>query len=307
MGIACKKLINGDLISVISPSSPTEKSLIKSSLNKLKDLSFNFKTYKNLYKNIGYLAGTDEDRAYDFNLAIKDNFTKSIMCLRGGYGSLRIMDLIDWSSFKCNPKIFMGFSDLTPVLNYIFKKFNIITFHSPMLTSDLNNQYSKESLISTITVPKKTYYIKNPKNINLRSFSKNNSFAIGNIVGGNLSLICSTISTKYEIPFENNILFIEEINESPYKIDRMLTHLYLTGKIQKCSGIILGQFTNCIDDVKTQVEDVLIEKLKLFNKPAIYGLCAGHGDPRLTIPIGAKSKINTECSTIEILENVVED
>ena len=303
MGIACKKLNPGDIISVISPASPTDENIINSSLDKLKTMNFSFKVYKNLYKNIGYLAGTDEERAFDLNSSIEDSSTKAVMCMRGGYGSLRIMDLINWNLFKNNPKIFMGFSDITPILNYIFKEFELITFHSPMLTSDLSNNYSKESLLSTITISKSNYTIQNPENIELKSFLKNRE-AIGNIVGGNLSLICSTLSTKYEIPFENNILFIEEINESPYKIDR-LTHLYLSGKIQKCSGIILGQFTNCIDDSKVSVEDVIIEKLKLINKPSIYNLCSGHGEPRLTIPIGAKAKINTDTSTIEILENVV--
>lgn len=304
MGIACKKLIFGDEISVISPSSPTNSQIINSSLLKLKNLNFNFKIYKNLYENIGYLAGEDEKRAEDFNSALKDKNTKAIMCMRGGYGSLRIMDLINWDLFFENPKIFMGFSDITPILNYIFKKFNTITFHSPMLTSDLDNPISRKSLISSITIPKSSYKIQNPQNIKLKSFLENRE-VFGNIVGGNLSLICSTISTKYEIPFENNILFIEEINEAPYKIDRMLTHLYLSGKIQKCSGIILGQFTDCIDDSNVKVEDVLMEKLKLFNKPSIYNLCAGHGEPRLTIPIGAKAKINTENSSIEILENII--
>lgn len=305
MSISCKKLVFGDTISIISPSSPTSKENIKNALNKLNYLNFNYKIYDNLYNNIGYLAGSDQERYNDFNLALKDENTKAIMCMRGGYGSLRIINSIEWKFFKKNPKIFIGFSDLTPILNYIFKKFKIISFHSPMLTSNLNNFYSKESLINSITMPKNNYYIENPKNINLKSFKLSKTTAKGHIVGGNLSLICSTMSTKYEIPFKNNILFIEEINESPYKIDRMLTHLYLSGKVNQCSGIILGQFTNCVDENKIKVEDVLIEKLNLFKKPCIYNLCAGHGEPRLTIPIGAMAEIDTNNLTIRILEKVV--
>lgn len=305
MSIACNKLIFGDTISIISPSSPTSKENINNALMKLKELKFNYKIYNNLFNNSGYLAGSDEERCDDFNRALEDKNSKAIMCMRGGYGSLRIIDSIQWSSLKKNPKIFMGFSDLTPILNYIFKKFKIITFHSPMLTSNLNNFYSRESLINSITNSKHNYYIKNPKNINLKSFTNNKIKAKGNIIGGNLSLICSTISTKYEIPFKNNILFIEEVNESPYKIDRMLTHLYLSGKINLCSGIILGQFTDCKDNNNVKIEDILLEKLKLFKKPCIYNLCAGHGEPRLTIPIGAMAEINTNDHTIQILERVV--
>lgn len=305
MSIACKKLIFGDEISIISPSSPTSKKNIDEGLKKLKNLGFNYKIYDNLYKNSGYLAGCDKERSYDFNCALKDKNTKAIMCMRGGYGSLRIMDLINWNFLKENPKIFMGFSDLTPILNYIFKEFKIISFHCPMLTSNLNNLYSRNSLINSITTVRDNYFIENPKNINLKSFANGKTKVRGNIVGGNLSLICSTLSTKYEIPFKNNILFIEEINESPYKIDRMLMHLYLSGKIFQCSGIILGQFTNCIDDDFSNIEDILLEKLKLFKKPSIYNLCAGHGEPRLTIPIGAMAEINTKDLTIEILEKVV--
>lgn len=305
MSIACNKLIFGDTISIISPSSPTSEENINNALTKLKGLKFNYKIYNNLFNNSGYLAGSDKERCDDFNHALKDKSSKAIMCMRGGYGSLRIINSIQWSFFKKNPKIFMGFSDLTPILNYIFKKFKIISFHSPMLTSDLNNFYSKESLINSITNPRDNYYIENPKNINLKSFTNNKIKARGNIIGGNLSLICSTISTKYEIPFKNNILFLEEVNESPYKIDRMLTHLHLSGKINLCSGIILGQFTNCKDNNNVKIEDVLLEKLKLFKKPCIYNLCAGHGEPRLTIPIGAMAEINTNDSTIKILEKVV--
>lgn len=305
MSVACRKLMFGDKVSVISPSSPSSKEVIDQAINTLKSLKFDPEIYDHLYDDIGYLAGLDIHRADDFNKALKDKETRGIMCIRGGYGTLRMMDLIDWSLYKKNPKIFMGFSDITPILNYIFKKFNVITFHAPMLTSDLINEYSRESLINSITIPRNNYLIKNPEGIELKSFSVGKNIATGNLVGGNLSLICSTISTKYEIPFKNNILFIEEINESPYKIDRMLSHLYLSGKIQKCSGIILGQFTNCRDDNGVEIEEVLLEKLRMFRKPCIYNLCAGHGEPRLTIPIGAKTKIDTNNSTIEIMKRIV--
>lgn len=305
MSIPCKKLNLGDKFSVISPSSQTSKDIIDISLKKLKNLGFNYKIYKNLYNNFKYLAGTDEERAYDFNSALEDKETNAIICMRGGYGTLRILDSIKWKLFYKNPKIFMGFSDITPILNYIFKKFNTITFHSPMLTSNLDEPHSKKSFLNSIMISRENYYIENPKHIKLKSFSNKQEIAEGHIVGGNLSLICSLIGSKYEIPFKNNILFIEEINESPYKIDRMLMHLYLSGKIDQCSGIILGQFTNCKDDNNVYIDDVLIEKLNLFNKPSIYNLCAGHGEPRITIPIGAKAKINTKLSTIEITEKIV--
>lgn len=305
MSIACRKLVFGDKVSVIAPSSPSSKEDTNKALETLKALKFDYKIYDHLYDDLGYLAGVDAHRAEDFNSALRDKETKAIMCLRGGYGTMRMMDLVDWGAFRKNPKIFMGFSDITPILNYIFKKFNVITFHSPMLTSDLTNECSRESLINSITLPRSNYFIENPDEFEMLSFSVGKDIAVGNIVGGNLSLICSTISTKYEIPFKNNLLFIEEINESPYKIDRMLTHLYLSGKIQKCSGIILGQFTNCSDDNGVHINDVLMEKLKLFRKPCIYGVCAGHGEPRLTIPIGARGKIDTKNRTIEILKNIV--
>ncbi len=305
MSIACKKLNFGDCISIISPSSPTPRETINESLKKISDLNFNYKIYNHLFDEKNYLAGEDSNRARDFNDALVDKTSKAIWCLRGGYGSLRILDLINFNLMKKNPKIFMGFSDLTPVLNYIFKKYKIITFHSPMLTSDLNNTYSKNSLINSITIPKNNYYIENPKDTLLKSFSSHKKKASGHIVGGNLSLICSTISTKYEIEFKNNILFIEEINESPYKIDRMLTHLFLSGKIQKCNGIILGQFTNCFEKDSYEIENLLIEKLYQFKKPCIYNLCSGHGEPKLTIPIGAKAQIDCTDNSIKILENVV--
>lgn len=172
-----------------------------------------------------------------------------------------------------------------------------------MATSDLSNPYTKESLLNSIMIPKENFYIDNPTH--LKSFTTDKKVCKGHIVGGNLSLICSLIGSEYEIPFENNILFIEEVNESPYKIDRMLMHLFLSGKIDKCSAIILGQFTNCTDDNNIPIIDVLMEKIKLFNKPCIYGLCSGHGEPRITIPIGAEAEINTDLSTIKITQKIV--
>lgn len=305
MSIACEKLNFGDCISIISPSSPTPKKIIDESLKKICSLNFNYKIYSHLFDEKNYLAGEDKDRAKDFNDALCDKTSKGILFMRGGYGSMRILDLINFNLIKKNPKILMGFSDITPILNYVFKKFKIITFHSPMATSDLENIYSRNSLINSITIPKNNYYIENPEGTILKSFSYHKKKASGHIVGGNLSLICSTISTKYEIEFKNNLLFIEEVNEPPYKIDRMLTHLYLSGKIQKCNGIIFGQFTNCYEKDQSEIENLLLEKLSQFKKPCIYNLCSGHGEPRLTIPIGAKAQIDCNDSSIKILENVV--
>ncbi len=303
MSKASTRLSKNSTLSVISPASPTDRQTALSSLNKLKDLGFNYKIYDHLFDSYGYLAGDDDSRASDFNKALKDN-TDGIICLRGGYGTLPILDKIDFTLFKNNPKAFIGFSDITTILNYLYKEFNIITFHAPMLTSNFDNPYTRESFIDTLTIKKDKYFIKNPKDNPLKSISFKDKKAIGNIIGGNLSLITSMISTKYEIPFDNNIIFIEEINEPPYKIDRMITHLYLTKKLHKCAGIILGDFTLCDEDGIKGVETA-IKRLSPLKKPIIYNLKAGHGDTRITIPIGAKACIDTENNTIEILESVV--
>lgn len=299
-----KALKTGDTIGLICPSSAEDSGKIKNGIAIIKSLGFNIKEGDHIYDKKGYLAGEDKHRAEDLMNMFKDSEVDMILCIRGGYGAMRILPYLDFSIIENNPKIFMGFSDITVLLNNIYKQCNFPTFHGPMGTSNLNEEYTLKSFIDSISfIRKEKYIIKNPTEF--RSFPLIKGKATGNLVGGNLCLICSTLGTPYEIDFENNILFIEEIGESPYKIDRMLTQLLLSGKIQKCNGIILGGFTNCeLKDYTNSLtlDEVLADRLLNLNIPILSNFSSGHCYPKLTIPIGAKISLDSEKGEIEVLD-----
>lgn len=298
------KLKSGDTIGLISPASPEKKEVILEGINFLKGLGFNVKVGSHAFDNIGYLAGKDSDRAKDLMDMFCDKNVNAIMCIRGGYGCMRILPLIDWSLIKQNPKIFIGFSDVTCLLNELYKRCNLITFHGPMLTTNFNDEYTLKSLLTTLQTDKE-YTIDTFGIPLISSVNQRKCITEGYIVGGNLSLICSTLGTPYEVDTQNKILLLEAVNEPPYKVDRLLTQLLLANKLQKCRGFIIGQFTNCESD-DYDLESVLKDRIYSLNKPTITNLCVGHGYPRFTIPIGAKARLDCVNNKIEILQEVVQ-
>ncbi|MCY6370280.1 S66 peptidase family protein [Clostridium ganghwense] len=301
-----KKLKQGDTIGLISPASPEDTSKIKKAISFLKSLGFKVKEGKHLYDKWGYLAGKDNDRAEDLMNMFLDKDVDMILCIRGGYGSMRILPLLNYQLIKNNPKIFMGYSDITTFLNIISSKCNLITFHGPMGSSNFTDKDTLKSFLNTLITCDKPYVISNPKDKILNC--RNGEYAEGKIVGGNLSLIASTLGTPYEIDTRGNILFIEEVSEEPYAIDRMLTHLHLSGKLQQCSGFILGQFTDCPSPSYSKsltLAQVIEDRLLSLNKPTLYNFMSGHDYPKLTLPIGVKARIDCNNARIEILEAVV--
>jgi muramoyltetrapeptide carboxypeptidase len=303
-----KALKFGDTLGVIAPASPTTEENVKKSYDSLVEMGFKVKMGKSCYGNYGYLAGPDGLRAGDINNMFKDKEVDGIICLRGGYGTPRILDLLDYDLIKNNPKIFIGYSDITALHIAITKISNLVTFHGPMLSSDLIggfNDFSKRSLYNFIMEGKFIGSIKNPKGEEIETI--NGGIAEGEIIGGNLSLIADTIGTPYEIDLKGKILFIEEIGEEPYQIDRMLTQLRLSGKLKEAEGIILGDFNNCVaktlkyDDSLT-LKQVIEDIIKPIERPTIANLRAGHCEPMVTLPFGVKAKLDANKKELTILE-----
>lgn len=301
-----ERLCIGDTIGIICPSSAESEEIINKGINFFQNKGFNIKKGKYIYKRLGYLAGTDEERAYDLNNMFLDSCVKMILCVRGGYGCMRTLPYIDFNIIKNNPKIFVGFSDITTYLNSFYKKCDLITFHGPMLNSKVEDEFTLKYLLNTIMHGYKPLTIKNPDNITTTSNSDNTIEGI--LVGGNLSLICSTLSTAFEIDTTDKILFIEDVGEEPYAIDRMLTQLLLANKLQVCKGIILGQFTKCsLPNYKRSftLEEVLKDRILELNIPTLCNFMSGHDYPKLTLPIGANISINYKNGSIKLLEPVV--
>lgn len=304
-----KKLKSGNTIGIISPAGPLEKSEIEKGIGFFENLGYRILKGEHIYDRYGYLAGSDKDRAQDLNNMFRNKDVDMILCIRGGYGVNRILPLIDFDVIRKNPKIFIGFSDITSLLNSIYKRTGLITFHGPMLNSDFEPE-TLCSFMEALACGTEPYTIENKENMKGEYLNIDGvpGTAEGRLMGGNLALIASLMGTPWEIDFKDNIIFIEDVGEEPYRIDRMLTTLELSGKLKGAAGFVIGQFTNCSlshYERSLTLEQVIEDKILSLNKPAIVNFQSGHSYPRLTLPIGAKVKINGGNGNIKVLERVV--
>lgn len=297
-----QKLFTGDTIGIIAPAGCDNMDNINSNISNIESLGFNIKLGKNIYNKNGFLAGTDLERSSDIMDMFEDTSVKAIMCYRGGYGTMRVLPMLNYKIIAANPKIFIGFSDNTTLLNTLSKRCNFITFHGPMANSNFSNEKTINSFINTLMKPNGPYHIFNPPNVPL--IFNGSGIARGCLVGGNLCMVCSLLGTPYEIDTRGKILILEDVGECPYQVDRYLTQLLLCGKLQEASGFIVGQFTHPTESYKS-IEEVIKSRLLPLNKPTILNTQFGHAVPNITLPIGALGKIDCEKNEFKILQNVV--
>lgn len=301
-----KPLQKGDKVAIIAPASPSDKNLIDKCIASLNELGLKVVIGESCLSEHGFLSGTDDIRANDINCMFADKNIKGIFALRGGYGCARLLDLIDFKLIKKNPKIFIGYSDITALHIAINQKSKLITYHGPMISTELIkglDEYSADYYKKFIFEHEKIEELLNPEGNSLEII--NNGIASGELIGGNLSLICSSLGTKYEINTKNKILFLEEVDEVPYKVDRMLTHLKQSGKLKEANGIILGAFTNCIapnNKKSLSLQEVFNDIILPLKKPTISNLACGHCLPTLTLPLGEKVLLDANNKKIKILK-----
>lgn len=301
-----KPLQQGDSVAIIAPASPCDKKLIDKCIASLNELGLKVVIGESCISEHGFLSGTDDIRANDINCMFADKNIKGIFALRGGYGCARLLDLLDFKLIKKNPKIFIGYSDITALHIAINQKSKLITYHGPMISTELIkglDEYSADYYKKFIFGNEKVEELFNPEGNTLEVI--NNGIASGQLTGGNLSLICSSLGTKYEINTKNKILFLEEVEEVPYKVDRMLTHLKQSGKLKDVNGIILGAFTNCIapnNKKSLSLQEVFTEIILPLKKPTISNLVCGHCLPTLTLPLGEKVLLDANNKKVKILE-----
>ena len=297
-----KFLAKRDTIGLIAPSGPLRNIKIEEIKYELNKLGYEVKIGKSCYLSYkGYLSGRDEDRALDLEKMFLDKDVDAIMCVRGGYGCARILDLIDFTIIRDNPKIFIGFSDITALHIAINQICDLVTYHGIMAASIKKwDCFTYSSLINALNF-KDELILKNPCNEKLISIYDGS--CEGKLIGGNLSLIVSTLGTKYEIDTKDKILFIEEIGEFTYKIDRMLNHLQMAGKFKDCKGIIFGEFTDCNKAFDNDDEILnLFQEIAIKNKkPTICNLKSGHCIPMVSIPLNMTCQMNSLNEEIKII------
>jgi muramoyltetrapeptide carboxypeptidase len=299
-----KPLVPGDTIGIVAPASWPNKEKARKAGEFFEGLGYNVQFGQSLDRVHGYLAGTDQERMDELHSMFADQTIKGIFCVCGGYGTARIADQLGYELIRANPKVFWGYSDITFLHVSILQRAGLVTFHGPMLSSDLGaddvHPLTKETF-TQIFQPTKLTYTEELRPLTIFVEGK----AKGPIVGGNLTLLVSTLGTPYEVDTKGKLLFIEEIEEEPYRIDRMLNQLKMAGKFEDAAGIILGDFHNCTPTKRKpslSLEEVISDHIVSADKPTLGGFSIGHCSPNLAVPIGVEGVLDTYSKTFSIEE-----
>lgn len=304
-----KRLCKNDTIGIVAPASFATDEQITAATKVLEAMGYRVILGNSCHHRWYSYAGTDQIRVNDLHEFFQNPEIDAIICLRGGYGSIRILDKIDYDLIKSHPKIFVGYSDITLLHTAFNQLAGLITFHGPMLASNMTSDLdpvSQKSFQKSLSSSYEPFIIENPENVPLKTLF--NGKAAGILTGGNLITLLSTMGTPFEPNLKGKILFIEEVSEPTYRIDRALTQLMLSGKLAGVQGIILGDFKDCqpATPEDTPLMEVFRDRLGHLGIPVVYNLQTGHCAPKITLPLGVLARIDTNQPQIEILEKVVE-
>lgn len=302
----------GNIIGLIAPGSYISQKQLEESIENFENLGYKVKYSERILDKHGYLAGYDSIRVQDIHQMFADDEVDAIAAVRGGYGCARILPMLDYNLIKSNPKILIGYSDITSLLYGIYSQTGLVCFHGPVGTSTFN-EYSVNHFNNILSSKASEYKMTNLPEDAEQIKVIVNGVGSGELVGGNLSIVVSMIGTEYDIDTDGKIIFLEDIGEEPYRIDRMLTQMKQSGKFKNCAGIALGVFRKCeIDpddpefDNSLTLQQVFIDRLGDLDVPVIYGLSFGHITNKFTLPFGIKAKLDTYNKSLTLLENSVE-
>jgi muramoyltetrapeptide carboxypeptidase len=296
------RLKRGETIAVVAPASTIEqRDGLERGVSALEKMGFRVQFDERIFQSSRYLAGDDHARAEELMRAFEAPSVQAIIGLRGGYGGSRLIPLLLEKRLRNHPKIFMGFSDLTTLHLYFHNRFSWITFHGPMAASaSLANSSTKQAdhFYSLLTDPGYRPLLE------LEPFETwFPGTAEGALIGGCLSIITASIGTPYEIRTDGKILFLEDHGEPPYRLDRMITHLQLAGKLESIAGVLLGSFLDCEPSQGGYTaKDTLRDLLTKLNVPVLAGFPAGHGSDNWAFPLGTRVRMDATARTIEFLE-----
>lgn len=312
----------GDVIMVTAPAKPLDRDRVERAARRLETMGFQVIIPDNLYRKRGYLAGTDEERASEIMAAFSNPKVKAIFPGTGGFGTTRFLDRLDYDVIRRNPKILIGFSDITGLHLAIQQKTGLVTFHSPVLMFGLGNvgnlsPFSAECFWRALL--KEKYFDKEgqpftpgydyPLGSKMRSMrTLVPGVARGRLTGGNLSLVCALMGTPYEIQTEGRILFLEDVGEEPYRIDRYFSQLRLAGKLDAAAGIILGVFSGCEPRnpaASLSLEQVFEDYFADLGVPVLMHFPVGHTGDNATLPMNVLAELDAGEKRLTLLENPV--
>jgi muramoyltetrapeptide carboxypeptidase len=298
-----KRLQIGDTLGIIAPASaPPDPKNLDRAVTVLEKLGYKIKLAPNVRRRWGFLAGSDRERASDLMRMFTDRKVNAILCVRGGYGTARLLPLLDYAAIRANPKIFVGYSDITSLHCAFLKKAGLVSFHGPMLNSDFVNEdmpkFTLQSFLCLLSEP--VAYGNIAQGYRRQTVAVlRRGVARGPLIGGNLTILCTTIGTPWQPDFKGRILFLEDLSEEPYRMDRMLTYLLNAGVLQQVAGIAIGINKDCVDpkakkakEYRQTLEDVFRDRLLPLKVPVVMGLPFGHIPHNATLPVGFEVELH---------------
>lgn len=313
-----RALRRGDTIAIVVPASPVPREPIERAIAKLQAMDFRVKTYGDLYREHGYLAGDDSTRADELMAAFVDAEVSAVFPARGGNGVTRLLDRLDYDAIAANPKILAGFSDMTALHSALQNRTGLVTFHSPHPKdgigaddgmSDLTARtYWRALLADEYADDAVGYEIPLSAAEREAVVTMRGGKSRGRLVGGNLALVCAMMGTPYETSTAGNLLLLEDVNEPPYRIDRFLAQLKLAGKLQELAGVVLGQFTDCrpaAEQASLSLDQVFDDYFADLSIPIVRNYPTGHCRDNATVPLGVEAELDADARTIRLLNNPV--
>ena len=308
-------LAAGSRVALVAPAGPLlEHDDLTRGEELCRALGFEPQLGPNAFRHYGYLAGTDEARLSDLNAAIADPKVDAVWCLRGGYGMTRILDQVDFAPLRKRPKAIIGFSDITALLNAAQVEAGLVTFHAPMARAPLTpfSRRHFERVLTSVEPAGRLGRVAPPADVLVpkegRVVTLVPGTAVGPLVGGNLTLLQCLVGTRFFPSFDGALVFLEDVGENLYAVDRMLAHLRAIGALHKAAGFIVGQFTELkrgSEDGALGFDEVLTTYLAPLKVPVAYGFPIGHVDDQWTLPLGVNTRLDATAGELEILDGAV--
>ncbi len=288
----------GDKIAVVAPSGKVDDEKLKTGIAALERAGFAVETADNILARKGYLAGEAVGRAAALRKFFERSDVAAILAARGGFGSIQMLPYLDADAIRRHPKIFVGYSDLSIVINWLVQRCGMVAFHGPMVAMELARGLdgrNADFFWGTLTGKKTRWDIDLGETVR-------SGVAEGEAAGGCLSTIVTTIGTPYEIDTAGKMLFLEDVAEKPYRIERMLTHMRMAGKLDRVAGIVFGSFSYCEGDGEREVAEIIREMFRDAPYPVATGVPAGHGDDNIILPLGVKMKLDGAARRLSLIE-----
>ena len=307
-----KPLRRGDTIGLVGISGAMHdpETKFEKMLEAIDALGYKMVIADSCREEYGYLSGTDASRAAGLNRMFRDDRVDAVVCMRGGYGVARMLDRVDFDVMRANPKLVLGYSDITALHTAIHMKVGMTTIHGPMpCTAWMDfDDFTRDSMLRALSSTEPLGQVHNPEGMEPQCVVPGR--CTGQLVGGNLTLIASACGTPFALDVEGKVLLLEDIGEYVYRLDSMLTQLRQAGMFEKCVGVVLGGFTNCTEEYERyalHLEDIIRDIIVPAGKPVLANMSIGHTPSKITVPLGVQCVVDAEAGTLEFIENALED